>query len=165
LNNGYRTMEEAHAMKRFIVFAIFALTLSVGSLPSAAFAAARSGAQVVDLEHSHEEPDGSITYFTLKGETNSTLTPEGNTIYTGNVRTTATMYDGAGNRVLTSEGTQHQARLTKDPSTGNSENLHVWSDRLASTITYPDGRVCTFILAIQYANGQFQIWTDEVVCT
>ncbi len=152
-------------MTRFILLTLLALSVLVGGLPTAASAAARNGANVVNLEDAHEEPDGTITYITLKGVTTETLTPTGNTIHTGNLRTTATVYDANGALVLTSAGTQHQLRLVKDPSTGDATPFHVWSDRLATTVTYPDGRVCTFTFTIQYVNGQFRIMNDEVVCT
>lgn len=154
-------------MKRFMLLALFALALIAGSLPGAAVASTRasSGAHVIDFAFDHEEPeDGSIWYFTLKGVATGTLTPEGNKIYTGNMRGTSTLYDADGTFVMRGEGTSHQLRLIQEPTGGDNENFHVWSDRFAMTMTYADGSVCTFTFTLQYVNEQFRILKDTVVC-
>jgi hypothetical protein len=152
-------------MKRLMLLALLALSILAGGLPIKALAAASTGAHVIDLAHSHEEPDGSIWYFTIKGVSTETITREGNAIYTGTAKTTSVLYDAQGNLVMTGEGQSHQFRLIKDPSSGEFDNFHVWSDRFNSTITYADGTVCTFTFRLQYANGLFQILDAEQVCT
>ncbi len=152
-------------MKRLILFALVALTMLAAGLPAAAAAAASTGAHVIDATDYHWEPDGSVWHFTLKGVTTETLTPEGNKIYTGRLASTSALYDADGTLVLTGAGTSRTLRLIKDPSSGDSDNFHVWADRLEHTMTLADGTVCTSSFTLHYANGQFQLLDAEQVCT
>ena len=153
-------------MKRLILLALFALTLIAGSLPGVAAAAPRAstGAHVVDLAISHWEEDGSRSDFTLTGVSTETLTPKGNQIWTANLDSTSAFYDADGTLLATGEGTQHQVRVVKDPSSGDFDNFHIVSDRLSETTTLADGTVCTSSFTLHYANGQVQILDFERVC-
>ena len=152
-------------MKRLMLLALFALTLLAGTLPGAAFAAASNGANVIDLAHSHVEPDGSRWDLTVKGVSTETMTPEGNVIYTANMKSTQALYDPNGTLVFTSQGKQHQLRLIAEPVSGDVEQpYHIVSDRLSSTITLPDGSTCSYSYRLHMVDGDIKIFDVNFPC-
>ncbi len=156
-------------MQRFILLALFALTLIAGSLSGAAFAAPRAstGAYVVDDVHVHEEPDGSVWQLTVKGVSTETLTPEGNTIHTANMKSTAALADADGALVFSSTSKQHQLRLVTEPSSGDTDGEQTYfivSDRFSSTITLADGTVCSYSYRLHMVDGVIKIYDANFPC-
>ena len=152
-------------MKRFMLLALFALTLLAGTLPGAAFAAASNGAHVIDLAHAHVEPDGSRWDLTVKGVSIETITPEGNTIYTANMKSTQALYDATGTFVFSATGKQHQLRLVAEPVSGDGDQpYHIVSDRFASTITLPDGSTCSYSYRLHMVDGVIKIVDAHFPC-
>ncbi len=152
-------------MKRLMVLALFALTLLAGTLPSAAFAAASNGANVIDLTHSHVEPDGSRWDLTVKGVSTETITPEGNTIYTANLKSTQALYDPTGTFVFSATGKQHQLRLITEPVSGDVEQPYrIVSDRFSATITLADGSPCSYSYRLHMVDGVIKILDVHFPC-
>ncbi len=152
-------------MKRLMVLALFALSVLAGALPAAAFAAASNGANVIDLAHSHVEPDGSRWDFTVKGVSTETITPEGNTIYTANLKSTQALYDPTGTFVFSATGKHHQLRLITEPVSGDVEQPYrIVSDRFATTITLPDGSTCSTSYRLHMVDGVIKILDVNFPC-
>jgi hypothetical protein len=147
-------------MKKLIVSALLAVGIIGGSLPSVAAAAASNGAIKIADQHCHTEPDGYTTCFAVDGVATETVTPSGNTSYTGNMKTAFTAYDAAGTLVATTTGRNHAVRLFK----AGGEDVHVLAERLNSTTTLADGSVCTYTYTMQYVNGEIRFHTVEHVC-
>jgi hypothetical protein len=113
-------------MKRLIVFALVALSLLAGGVPTNAFAAASSGAHHLNDSHCHDEGNGYVICYDTTGVATETLTPSGNAIYTGKVRSTATVYF-RGELVSTTSSTRQYHQLWFD------ELLQVLGDRMSTT--------------------------------
>ena len=152
-------------MKRLMLLALFALTLLAGTLPGAAFAAASAGAHVVNDTVIHYEGDGSARHLSVKGVSTETITPEGNTIYTANMKSTQALYDPNGTLVFTSDSKQHQLRLIAEPVSGDVEQpYHIVSDRFATTITLPDGSTCSTIYRLHMVEGVIKLFDVTFPC-
>lgn len=147
-------------MKKLIMFALLAVSIVGGSLPSVAAAAASSGAIKIADQHCHTEPDGFTTCFAVAGVATETITPSGNTSYTGHMKTAFTAYD-AGALLATTTGTNHAVRLFK----AGGEDVHVLAERFNSMTTLADGSVCTYTYTMQYDNGEIRFHTVEHVCS
>ncbi len=147
-------------MKKLIVSALLAVSIVGGSLPSVAAAASSSGAIKIADQHCHTEPDGYTTCFAVDGVATETVTPSGNTSYTGHMKTAFTAYDAAGARLATTTGTNHAVRLFKH----GGEQVQVLTERVTSTTTLADGSACTSTYTMQYVNGQIRFHTVEHVC-
>ena len=152
-------------MKRFMLLALFALTLLAGTLPGAAFAAASAGAHVVNDTVIHYEGDGSAWHLSVKGVSTETITPEGNLIYTANMKTTQALSDPNGTLVFSSEGKIHQLRLIAEPVSGDVEQAYrIVSDRFATTITLPDGSTCSYSYRLHMVDGVIKIFDAHFPC-
>ncbi len=144
-------------MKRWTLLALVALTVLAGGLPAAAFAAASNGAIHLEDAHCHDEGNGYVICYDTKGVTTETLTPSGNAIYTGNVRSTATVYF-RGELISTASTTRHYARIFFD------ELLQVLGERITTTEVIVGGKTCTYTYTVHMANGEIQFENNEVVC-
>ena len=131
--------------------------LAVGA-PTPATAASSSGAIRISDAHCHED-DGYIACMTAEGVATETITPVGNAIYTGYMKTTSSVTDPAGDLVFESTGTSHYQRLFKD------DLLHLLSTRARTTITRSDGVVCTFTSTFHEVSGQVQFDQTESECS
>ncbi len=152
-------------MKRLMLLALFALSVLAGALPTAAFAAASNGAYVIDLAHSHEEPDGSRWDLTVKGVSTETRTPEGNVISTANMKSTQALSDANGTLVFSAAGKQHQLRLIAEPVSGDVEQPYrIVSDRFSTTITLPDGSTCSYSYRLHMVDGVIKILDAHFPC-
>ena len=148
-----------HTMQWRSVIVMLVLSVLTLGLPAPAAAASRSGAIHMSDAHCHDEGNGYITCFTAEGVTTETLTPTGNAIYTGHLRSSATVFDAAGHVVTTSSGMRHYHRLSQD------EMLHVLAEHMRTTFTMPDGSICTTTYAVHLANGQLQFEHSATECS
>ncbi len=145
----HRSMIEAIAVLTFLV-------LGVGA-GSPVLAASGNGAIHISDSNCHDD-DGYTTCMTAEGVANETITPSGNAIYSGHVRTTFTLTDPTGALVYTGSSESHFNRLDKDAM------LHMLSSRATSTMTRSDGVTCTFTSIVHLANGQIQFDHTETEC-
>jgi hypothetical protein len=111
-------------------------------------------------QHCHTEPDGFTTCFAVEGVVTETVTPSGNTSYTGHMKTAFAAYAAAGALLSTTTGTNHAVRLFKH----GGEDVQVLAERFTSTTTLADGSACTSTYTMQYVNGQIRFHTVEHVC-
>jgi hypothetical protein len=139
---------------RITMLALLAISVFAGS---PAFATSGNGAIHISDTNCHDD-DGYIACMTAEGVANETITPSGNAIHSGHVRTTFTLTDPAGVLIHEGESESHFQRLHKD------EMLHLLSDRSSSTMTRADGVTCTFSYTAHLANGQLQFEHNETEC-
>ena len=145
-------------MKRWTLFALLVVTVVAGGLPMTVVAAAASnGAMHLEDTHCHDEGNGYVICYDTKGVTTETLTPSGKAIYTGNVRSTATVYF-RGELISTTSTTRHYARIFFD------ELLQVLGERITTTEVIVGGKTCTYTYTVHAANGELQFENNEVVC-
>lgn len=136
------------------VLALLVMSLSAGS---PVYASSGNGAIRISDSNCHDD-DGYIACVTAEGVANETITPSGNAIYSGYVRTTFILSDPSGALVHEGSSTSHFQRLDQD------EMLHMLSNHASSTIMMSDGTTCTFTYAVQLANGQIQFEHNVTEC-
>lgn len=124
---------------------------------SPAQAAPGNGAIRISDSNCHDD-DGYLACMTAEGVANETITPSGNAIYSGYVRSAFVLTDPAGALVYEGESASHFQRLDKN------ELLHMLSNHVTSTTTRSDGVTCTFTYAVHLANGQIQFDLSETEC-
>ena len=132
------------------------LTLGVGA-GSPVLAAPGNGALHISDSNCHDD-DGYTACMTAEGVANETITPSGNAIYSGSVRTTFSLINPAGALVYTGDSQSQFNRLDKDAM------LHMLSSHATSTLTRSDGVTCTFTYSAHLANGQIQFDHTETEC-
>src|SRR5688572_9639993 len=92
-----------------IAAAAFVLTLGVWTV---AAAGAIVDVMPLDDRWSHEEPDGSVTWFDVTGEVRIVTTADGRQSATVRMRETQTLYAPDGNLVMEAESSSSQHALT-----------------------------------------------------
>ncbi|HEY0606348.1 MAG TPA: hypothetical protein VGD58_25720 [Herpetosiphonaceae bacterium] len=147
------------AAQRSIFVGLTVLALGVMSLliGSPAQAAPGNGAIRISDSNCHDD-DGYLACMTAEGVANETITPSGNAIYSGYVRSTFILTDPAGALVYEGSSESHFQRLDKD------ELMHMLSNHVSSTTTSSAGVTCTFTYAVHLANGQIQFDLSETEC-
>lgn len=120
-------------------------------------AATGNGAIRISDSNCHDD-DGYVACMTAEGVANETITPSGNAIYSGYIRSTFILTDPAGALVYEGTSESHFQRLDKN------ELLHTLSNQVSSTTTRSDGVTCTFTYAVHLANGQIQFELTENEC-
>jgi hypothetical protein len=146
------------AQRSIIARVVMLVFLAIGVFTgSPAFATAENGAIHISDSNCHDD-DGYIACMTAEGVANETITPSGNAIHSGYVRSTFTLADPAGVLIYEGESQSHFQRLDKD------EMLHMLSDHSSSTMTRSDGLTCTFSYTAHLANGQIQFEHRETEC-
>jgi hypothetical protein len=142
------------AITRVAILTLLAISMFAGS---PALATSDNGAIHVSDANCHED-DGYTACMTAEGVANETVTPSGNAIHSGYVRSTFTLTDPAGVLIHEGEAESHFYRLDKD------DLLHMLSNRTSSTMTRSDGVTCTFSYTAHLANGQIQFEHNETEC-
>lgn len=147
------------AARRSVCVGLTVLALGVMSvlIGSPAHAAPGNGAILISDSNCHDD-DGYLACMTAEGVANETITPSGNAIYSGYVRSTFILTDPAGALVYEGSSTSQFQRLDKD------ELMHMLSNHVSSTTTSSAGVTCTFIYAVHLANGQIQFDLAENEC-
>ena len=117
-----------------------------------------NGATVLNDTQCFPIGGGYTAYLTVRGVSNETITPSGNTSYQVEGTTTSTIKDPDGRVVSQATRELHYHLLAKDGVIHN-EGQHV-------TATFPlGGKTCTFRSDFHYANGTVQYGKFQVNCS
>ena len=117
-----------------------------------------NGATVLNDTQCFPISGGYTACLTVRGVSNETTTPSGNTSYQVEGTTTSTIKDPDGRVVSQATRELHYHLLAKDGVIHN-EGQHV-------TATFPlGGKTCTFRSDFHYANGKVQYGKFQVNCS